>query len=155
MKARKGIILAGGKGTRLYPITKGMSKQLLPVYDKPMVYYSLSTLMLAGIRDILIISNPDHISSYQKLLGNGHTWGLNFSYLKQDAPLGLAHAFIIGSEFIGDHPCALALGDNIFYGSDLSKVLQQANDDTDRSTIFAYHVDNPRDYGVVEFDKGP
>ncbi|MDR1017915.1 MAG: glucose-1-phosphate thymidylyltransferase RfbA [Lachnospiraceae bacterium] len=149
----KGIILAGGSGTRLYPLTKAVSKQLMPVYDKPMIYYPLSTLMLAGIRDILLISTPRDLPLFQLLLGDGKALGLNISYKVQDKPRGLADAFIIGEEFIGKDSVALVLGDNIFYGHDFSKVLANAATRSDGATIFGYYVKNPKDYGVVEFDK--
>ena len=146
---RKGIILAGGKGTRLYPLTKAVSKQLLPVYDKPMIYYPLSTLMLSEIREILIITTSEELDRYKNLLGDGSNIGINLEFMVQKDPLGLAHAFIIGKEFIGNSPCALILGDNVFYGSDISNILLKANKDDNGATIFAYHVNNPKDYGVV------
>ncbi len=148
----KGIILAGGSGTRLYPITLAMSKQLMPIYDKPMIYYPLSVLMMAGINDILIISTPHDISDFERLLGDGSTFGCRFSYAIQEKPLGLAQAFVIGREFIGDDKVALILGDNIFYGDGLQRILQQ-NNDPEGGIIFAYHVSDPQRYGVVEFDK--
>ncbi|MFS2115571.1 glucose-1-phosphate thymidylyltransferase RfbA [Herbaspirillum frisingense] len=149
---RKGIILAGGSGTRLYPATQVASKQLMPIYDKPMVYYPLSSLMLAGIRDILLISTPRDTPRFAELLGDGQQWGLQIRYAVQASPDGLAQAFLIGQDFIGNDPCALILGDNIFYGRDLEPPMRQANARTDGATIFAYHVQDPERYGVVEFD---
>ena len=151
----KGIVLAGGSGTRLYPITKGVSKQLLPIFDKPMVYYPISTLMQAGIRDILIISTPQDLPGFQRLLGDGSDYGVNFSYAEQPSPDGLAQAFIIGREFIGDDSVCLVLGDNIFHGPDFSTVLRQAVKDAEeqkKATVFGYRVNDPERYGVAEFD---
>jgi glucose-1-phosphate thymidylyltransferase len=151
-KNRKGIILAGGSGTRLHPATLALSKQLMPVYDKPMVYYPLTTLMLAGIRDILLISTSQDTPRFQALLGDGSQWGVNLSYCVQPSPDGLAQAFILGREFVGNHPSALVLGDNIFYGHDFQKLLKTANDQDSGASVFAYHVHDPERYGVVAFD---
>ena len=153
MTARKGLILAGGAGTRLHPATLSVSKQLLPVYDKPMIYYPLSTLLLAGIRDILIISTPQDTPRFEQLLGDGSQWGINLQYAVQPSPDGLAQAFVIGADFIGNDNCALVLGDNIFYGHDFHQILGHADQRAGGATVFAYHVHDPERYGVAEFDQ--
>lgn len=150
---RKGIILAGGSGTRLYPVTKGVSKQMLPIYDKPMIYYPLSTLMLSGIREILVITTKEDIDGFKRLLGDGSQWNISLEYAIQDKPDGIAQAFLIGEKFIDNNPCALALGDNIFFGNQFQELLQSANNQTDGATIFLYRVNDPERYGVAEFDK--
>ncbi len=151
-QSRKGLILAGGSGTRLYPVTQAVSKQLLPVYDKPMIYYPLSALMLAGMRDVLVISTPQDTPRFTQLLGDGRQWGLNLQYAVQPSPDGLAQAFVIGRDFVGQAPCSLVLGDNLFWGHDFQTQLQQASAQDHGATVFAYHVHDPERYGVVEFD---
>ena len=151
--SRKGIVLAGGSGTRLYPATSVTSKQLLPVFDKPMIYYSLSTLMLAGIKDILLISTPHDIDNYKKLLSDGNKWGISLDYAIQENPEGLAQALLIAEDYLDGNSSALVLGDNIFYGSNFEQILNQANNNKSGATIFAYRVENPSQFGVVDFDK--
>ncbi|WP_417550103.1 glucose-1-phosphate thymidylyltransferase RfbA [Methylophaga sp.] len=151
--SRKGIVLAGGSGTRLYPVTQSICKQLLPVYDKPMIYYPLATMMLAGMRDICIISTPQDTPRLEQLLGDGSKWGLNLQYIVQDKPEGIAQAFTLGADFIGDDDCALVLGDNVYYGHDLADMMQDADNNKDGATVFAYPVSDPERYGVVDFDK--
>lgn len=151
--SRKGIVLAGGSGTRLYPVTQSICKQLLPVYDKPMIYYPLATMMLAGMRDICIISTPQDTPRLEQLLGDGSKWGLNLQYIVQDKPEGIAQAFTLGAEFIGDDDCALVLGDNVYYGHDLADMMQDADNNKDGATVFAYPVSDPERYGVVAFDE--
>lgn len=153
LKSRKGIVLAGGSGTRLHPLTRVVSKQLMPVYDKPMIYYPISTLMLAGIQDILIISTPEELPRFESLLGDGSDWGVNFNYCVQPSPDGLAQAFLLGESFIDDSPCTLILGDNLYYGHDLQSSLVNASKQTEGATVFGYHVHDPERYGVVDFDE--
>lgn len=153
VKSRKGIVLAGGSGTRLHPLTRVVSKQLMPVYDKPMIYYPISTLMLAGIQDILIISTPEELPRFESLLGDGSDWGVNFSYCVQPSPDGLAQAFLLGESFIDGSPCTLILGDNLYYGHDLQSSLVNAGQQTEGATVFGYHVHDPERYGVVDFDE--